>query len=127
MKVLVVDDSKSILAILKSILKEYKYEVTEAEDGLAGLQRLSKSDSFEFIMVDMNMPMMNGIDFIRCVRSNPKYTEIPIIMITTQSEVENIIKAMDVGATAYLLKPFTKDTIVGKLQQLGLLNHTIGV
>ena len=71
--------------------------------------------------VDWNMPEMNGIEFVRAVREDPRYVDVTLMMVTTEVDVHNVVRALAAGANEYVMKPFTADTIIGKLEILGLV------
>lgn len=73
------------------------------------------------ILVDWNMPEMNGLDFVRSIRANPKFSEIPLVMVTTETEIEQMDRALEAGANEYVMKPFTDEVIADKLRLLGVL------
>lgn len=119
-KVLVVDDSltmrKVICNVLVSIGIEKDY-ITEAEDGLVAFGKV-KTNSFDIILTDWNMPRMNGLQFVQNVRTLPKYKSIPIIMITTEGSKEDVIHALKNGVNNYIVKPFSAETLKGKLNTM---------
>jgi len=121
MRVLIIDDSKAIRMIIGRTLKEVGFDVTEACHGLDALERLKEEDKFDLAMVDWNMPEMNGFDFVCAVRADAAYNDLQLVMVTTEAEMSQVIKALEAGANEYIMKPFTKDAIVGKLQILGLI------
>ena len=120
MKALVIDDSRAIRRILVKTLKELDIEVVEAGHGQEALDKLAAGEEVDLIMVDWNMPEMNGYDFIVAVRAQDKFSEVPIMMVTTESEMSQMTRAIEAGATEYLMKPFTKEMIAEKLETLGL-------
>ena len=120
MRALVVDDSRTVRVIVSKILVEAGFEVVEAGNGREGLDRLRQTPDVDLILVDWNMPEMNGLDFIRAVRSDRANDAIRIMMVTTETEQEQVIRALDAGATEYLMKPFSKDTLLAKLSLLDL-------
>ena|SRR2546423_10681893 len=120
MRALVVDDSSTIRAILTLYLKKMDMEVIEAADAYEALQRL-KEGPFDLVLVDWNMPEMDGIDLIRQIRKVPAYDAVPVVMVTTNSESEHLGTAMDAGANEYIQKPCTLGTLREKLDFLGLL------
>ncbi|MEC8050972.1 MAG: response regulator [Myxococcota bacterium] len=120
MKALVIDDSRAIRRILVKTLKELDIEVVEAGHGQEALDKLAAGEEVDLIMVDWNMPEMNGYDFIVAVRAQDKYSEIPIMMVTTESEMSQMTRAIEAGATEYLMKPFTKEMIAEKLDLMGI-------
>jgi two-component system, chemotaxis family, chemotaxis protein CheY len=121
MRVLVVEDSKTIRMILCEYLRKMGMQVVEAGDGREGLERLKEIPPPDLVFVDWNMPVMSGIDFIRAVREMHVYDPLPLIMVTTNSEKEYIGTAMEAGANLYIQKPCTFDALREKLDALGLL------
>jgi two-component system, chemotaxis family, chemotaxis protein CheY len=121
MRVLVVEDSKTIRMILCEYLRKMGIQVVEAGDGREGLERLKEIPPPDLVLVDWNMPVMSGIDFIRAVREMHVYDPLPLIMVTTNSEKEYISTAMEAGANLYIQKPCTFDALREKLDALGLL------
>jgi two-component system, chemotaxis family, chemotaxis protein CheY len=120
MQALVVEDSSTIRLFLKVLLGKMGFDVVEASNGREGLVRLGNMTAATFVLVDWNMPVMNGIEFVRAVRAQRVYDELPLIMVTTNSEPENITTALDAGANEYIMKPFTGDMVREKLELLGL-------
>jgi two-component system chemotaxis response regulator CheY len=96
-------------------------QAVEAADGREALERLKEMPPPDLMLVDWNMPVMSGIDFIRAVRELHIYDPLPVIMVTTNSESEHLGTAMDAGATEYIQKPCTLDALRKKLDMLGLL------
>ena len=121
MRALVVDDSKAIRRILTKSLQALDLEVFEAANGKEALTQLSEVSDIKLILVDWNMPEMNGYDFLVAARANPAYNEIAIMMVTTESEMSQMTKAIEAGANEYLMKPFTKEMISEKLDMLGIM------
>ncbi len=121
MHALVVDDSKTIRLILRKYLDKIGFEVIEAGDGREGLVRLQEMSQADLVLVDWNMPEMNGVDFVRAVRAIRAYDSVPLVMVTTNAELENVTTALEAGANEYIMKPFTQDVIREKLGLLGLL------
>lgn len=123
MRALVVDDSKTMRMILKQILESVHYEVIEAEQGIEALEKLQESGAPELALVDWNMPVMQGIDLVRQLRSDPAYAGMRIMMVTTETEMEQVRTALVEGADEYVMKPFTREVILEKLGILGLSNN----
>lgn len=121
MHVLVIDDSTTIRMILKEQLKKLGFEVTEAGDGRQGLSCLRKMAQVDLVLVDWNMPEMDGISFVRAVRADSDYATLPMMMVTTNVELSNINDALEAGVNEYIMKPFTADILREKLQLLGFL------
>ena len=120
MKALVIDDSKAMRIILKQILESIGGQVEEAGNGKEGLEKLKSMGQADLVMVDWNMPEMNGLDFVRAVRAEPNYRKLPIMMVTTETESSQMGKALAAGANEYVMKPFTKDVIQEKMKLLGI-------
>ncbi len=119
MQALVVDDSRAIRRIVGRVLKEVGFSVVEAENGKLALEALRAGGEFHVALVDWNMPVMNGYEFVCEVRKDHAYAGMPIMMVTTETEVNNVVRALEAGANEYLMKPFTKEMIVQKLELLG--------
>lgn len=119
MRALVVDDSRAIRRIVGRVLAEIGFTVSEAENGRVALEVLSAEGEFHVALVDWNMPEMNGYEFVCEVRKEEIYNAMPIMMVTTETEVSNVVRALEAGANEYLMKPFTKEMIVQKLELLG--------
>jgi two-component system, chemotaxis family, chemotaxis protein CheY len=122
MRALVVDDSRAMRMILTRILNEVGFEdVLQAGDGSQALAALEEGPLPEVALVDWNMPVMDGLGFINACRANPAYRGITLMMVTTESEQAQIVRALAAGAHEYVMKPFTADAIVDKLALLGLV------
>jgi two-component system, chemotaxis family, chemotaxis protein CheY len=121
MRALVVEDSKTIRMILCEYLRKMHIEVVEAADGREALERLKEMSPPDLVLVDWNMPVMSGLDFIRAVRELRIYDSLPLIMVTTNSESEHLGTAMEAGANEYIQKPCTLEALREKLDLLGLL------
>ncbi len=120
MKALVIDDSKAMRSILSRMLQGLGFEVLEASNGQEGLQRLQAIGKVDLALVDWNMPEMNGLEFIRTVRAEQSYDGVLLMMVTTETEMENVVRALAAGANEYVMKPFTQEIILEKLQIFGM-------
>jgi two-component system chemotaxis response regulator CheY len=120
MRALVLDDSRAMRMILTRILREVGFEVTEAADGREGLDVLSKGPVPDLALIDWNMPEMDGLAFVKEVRQYDRYAGMTLMMVTTESEQSQIVRALAAGAHEYVIKPFTSEAIVDKLSLLGL-------
>jgi two-component system, chemotaxis family, chemotaxis protein CheY len=120
MRALVIEDSRSIRRIMSNMMRELGYDTIEACDGLEGLAQLKANGEQDVVLVDWNMPNMNGIEFIKAARANPAYEDMPIVMVTTATEMENICQAFVAGVNEYIMKPFDKCIVLEKLQLLGI-------
>ena len=118
MKFLVVDDFATMRRIVRNLLKEAGItNVEEAEDGAAALSML-KAGKFDFVISDINMPNMNGFDMLRQIRSEPQLKTLPVLMVTAEAKKEDIINAAQIGASGYIVKPFTKAILEEKLGKI---------
>ena len=121
-KALVIDDSRTIRMILSNTLAELGYQVSQASNGKEALSAVEREDDgFALFLVDWNMPEMNGLEFVKCLRANPRYSTVPLMMVTTETEMSQMATALEAGANEYVMKPFTKEIITDKLRLLGLL------
>jgi two-component system chemotaxis response regulator CheY len=120
MRALVIDDSRAIRSVLTKMLKECGFEVFEAGHGLEGLTQLQRLGTVDLALVDWNMPEMNGYQFVCAVRANAAYSDLRLMMVTTESELTQMVSALQAGADEYVMKPFTKEVIFEKLSLLGL-------
>lgn len=122
MRALVVDDSRAIRMMLRKMLLEEGFaEVVEAGDGREALDRIGELGEPDVMLVDWNMPNMNGLELIRSVRKGLGLRNVPIVMVTTETEYEQMVKALAAGANEYVMKPFTREVIVSKLELLGVV------
>lgn len=120
MKALVVDDSRAIRVILGKMLRSCGFEVSEAEDGLEAQRILAADRSFDIALVDWNMPGMDGLQLVQSVRSEPALNGMQIMMVTTENDMDRVVRALEAGANEYLMKPFTSTALMEKLALLGL-------
>lgn len=118
MKVLVVDDSRAMRSILSNLLKQLGHETVEANNGQEAHEKLLTVGDFDLALVDWNMPVMNGLEFVQKVRANAAHAGLPVVMVTTETEASQVALAMHAGANEYVMKPFNKDTLAAKLDLL---------
>lgn len=121
MHALVLDDSRAMRMILRRVLDSAGFAVTEAGDAEQGLAVLAAGPLPDVALVDWNMPGMGGLAFVQEVRRTPAYRGVTLMMVTTESEHAQIVRALAAGAHEYLIKPFTADAVVDKLALLGLV------
>ncbi len=121
MKALVIDDSRVMRKIVGGILVEVGFKVVEAENGQDALDRLAENDDVTLCCIDWNMPVMTGFEFVVEVRKHPEWRNVTLMMVTTEGEQDQIVRALAAGAHEYVIKPFTPDVIIDKLQFLGLV------
>jgi two-component system chemotaxis response regulator CheY len=119
MRALIIDDSRAMRTILRKIMAEVGFEAETAATGKEGLELLESTEGISLILIDWNLPGMNGYDFACAVREMSRYDEVKLMMVTTETEIENVSKALDAGVNEYVMKPFTKETIQEKLALLG--------
>jgi two-component system chemotaxis response regulator CheY len=117
---LIVDDSKVIRMVAKKILQELSFETLEAEDGQIALDLCAKKLP-DAILLDWNMPNMNGIDFLRELRKMPGGQTPIVVFCTTENDIEHIQEAISAGANEYIMKPFDSEIMQAKFSQVGLL------
>jgi len=121
-KVLVVDDAKVVRISLGRIMTALGFEVVEAANGAIAQEQMQAHDDISLILLDWNMPVMNGYDFLLALRSNPKYISEPrVIMVTTETSMPSMLKALAAGADEYIMKPFDKDMVMDKLDIVGIV------
>ncbi|MEZ5361226.1 MAG: response regulator [Bryobacterales bacterium] len=122
-KALIIDDSRAIRRILGATVRELGFEVSEAENGREALEALDRMDEpAQLILVDWNMPKMNGLELVTALRAQGRYNSAKIMMVTTETAAEQMIKALEAGADEYIMKPFSKEAILDKLRLLGIVN-----
>ncbi len=121
MRALVIDDSRTMRRIVSGALENLGFEAIHAEHGRAALDHLEAGEQVDLACIDWNMPVMDGLTFVTEVRANPAWRAITLMMVTTESEHGQIVRALAAGAHEYLIKPFTPDAIRDKLDLLGLV------
>jgi two-component system chemotaxis response regulator CheY len=118
-KALVVDDSRAMRSILAKILMQLGFEVVQAGDGREAIGVLSSQpEPFQLVLSDWNMPEMDGLQLLKALRANPKFSEVPVVMVTSETRVEQMMTALRAGANEYIMKPFTAEMIEDKLRLL---------
>lgn len=117
-RVLVVDDFATMRKIIKNILTQLGFKnIIEADDGTTAWEILQK-EPVDLIISDWNMPKMNGLELLKKVRSDEKLKDIPFLMVTAEAQKENIIEAAKYRVSQYIVKPFTPETLKGKLEKI---------
>jgi two-component system chemotaxis response regulator CheY len=119
MRALVIDDSRAMRALLGRLLGEIGFAVDEAGNGREGLEHLGTHGAPDVVLVDWNMPEMSGFEFVQAVRANRDYDAVRLIMVTTETEMTRVVKALGAGLDAYVMKPFTKEAVVEQLERIG--------
>ncbi|MBG0818625.1 MULTISPECIES: response regulator [Planomonospora] len=119
---MVIDDSRAMRLILRRIVTQLGFEVHEAGNGKEALDLLETVDPMpQVALIDWNMPVMNGLEFVTAVRSDERFRQMTLMMVTTESEHGQIVRALAAGAHEYVIKPFTPEAIAEKLALLGLV------
>jgi len=120
MRALIVDDSRFVRGLLRGMLEERGIACDEAADGRAALELLHGDLTFELALVDWNMPVMNGLEMLLQLRADG-FSDMKVMMVTTEAENDYIIRALEAGADEYLMKPFDDMALDEKLAMLGLI------
>jgi two-component system chemotaxis response regulator CheY len=122
MRAMVIDDSRAMRLILGRIVAKLDFEVVEAPDGRAALDLIAQLPAPpELALVDWNMPTMNGLEFVTVARADARLREMTLVMVTTECEHSQIVRALAAGAHEYVIKPFTESAMIEKLALLGLV------
>jgi two-component system chemotaxis response regulator CheY len=127
MRALVIDDSRAMRRIVTSILTNLGYEARDAGHGREALDVLDEGWVPDLATIDWNMPVMDGLQFVSAVRSNPAWRRMTMMMVTSESEHTQIVRALAAGAHEYMIKPFTADAFRDKLALLGLLPQEVAL
>ena len=113
--------------ILTRTLREIGYEVGEAADGKQALEMLEPDPNlYQLVLVDWNMPVMNGLELVEHLRARPIFSSLLIVMVTTETELGHMAAALEAGANEYVMKPFTKEILVSKLEMVGAVANRVG-
>ena len=121
---LVVDDFSTMRRIVSGLLRQCgATRILEAEDGVQAL-RIIESKAVDFVISDWNMPNMTGLDLLKALRAHPKFSRMPLLLITAEGKKENIVEAAQAGADGYIVKPFTQDVLQEKLTRI-LSKHAL--
>jgi len=121
MLALVVDDSRAVRSTLRRMLNNVGFDVVEAGHGLEALERLHQDDlSPDLALVDWNMPEMDGLDLVKSLRQERRFAELPVMMVTAETDPSQIARALMAGADEYAMKPLDEESLVEKLALLGL-------
>ena len=116
--ILIVDDSKTVRNLVAFIMKKEGFKVTTAEDGLDGLEKLYSLGEVDLIVSDVNMPRMDGLTFIKTVREQAAYRDIPIVVLSTEGQDKDIQTGLTVGANLYMVKPAQPEKLVRNVKML---------
>lgn len=117
---LVVDDSRAVRMILARTLAELGFEVRQATNGREALELIDADPAaFRLVLLDWHMPEMDGLELLRKLRSRPQLSALVVVMVTTETDLDHVAEALAAGANEYIMKPFTRDILVEKLQLAG--------
>ncbi len=117
-KILVVDDMSTMRRIIRTILNQLGYSnIEEAENGKQALAKL-KSEKFDFVITDWNMPEMDGLTLVKEIRNDPELKHLPVLMVTAEAKKENVIEALKAGVNNYIVKPFTPEVLKEKMEKI---------
>ncbi len=119
MRALIVDDSRYVRCILRTMLEAKGIECEEAADGQEGLDRMRAGTTFDIAFVDWIMPVMNGLEMVKKLRASG-FQDLKVMVVTTEAENEFIVRALNAGADEYLMKPFDEEALTEKLALLGV-------
>ena len=118
-KILVVDDSQLIHSMYRLVLNRYKNcKIVDAMNGLEALDVLSRENDFSLILLDINMPVMNGLQFMEKIKAENLYKHIPIIVISTEGKEDDTLRALKLGASGYVVKPFKSHTLYELIEKI---------
>ena len=121
MYALIIDDSRAMRRILRQIVEPLGFHILEAGDGQEGLERLEQHHpDVELTLVDWNMPVMNGLEFVKAVRGDDQYQQMKIAMVTTETEPAQMARALMAGVDEFVMKPFTSEILIEKLKLIGV-------
>lgn len=125
MKVLIVDDSTTARFMISRIIREVGCEVIEASSAAQALSILTNSYDISLTLLDWNMPKMNGIELLEEIRKQEHLKELKIMMVTTETDMKRVVMALEKGANEYVMKPFSKEMLLEKMNVLGFnINDT---
>jgi two-component system chemotaxis response regulator CheY len=121
MYALIIDDSRAMRRILRQSVEPLGFQIVEAGDGQEGLERLEQyHPDVELTLVDWNMPVMNGLEFVKAVRADDQYQQMKIAMVTTETEPAQMARALMAGVDEFVMKPFTSEILIEKLKLIGV-------
>jgi len=121
-RALVVDDSRAVRSILSKALTDLGFEVVQASSGKEALETLEREGAqFRVALVDWNMPELTGLELVQRVRAMPAFNRMRMMMVTTETEIEQMTRALEAGADEYVMKPFTLETVEDKLRLMGVI------
>ena len=123
MNALIVDDSRAMRLVLRQMLASLGFEVAEARHGREALTYLQMNPTTPVALVDWNMPEMNGLELVLAIRADAELAGVKLMMVTTETEMAHMQRALEAGADEYVMKPFSLEIIADKLRLLGLAGY----
>lgn len=120
MNALIIDDSRAMRRILRQIIEPLGFDVTEAGNGIEGLNHLVEMVDVGVVFVDWNMPVMDGLTFVKTIRAHEDYQSLKVMMVTSETEPSKMARALMTGVDEFVMKPFTPDILLTKLQLIGV-------
>ena len=123
MNALIVDDSRAMRLVLRQMLASLGFEVAEARHGREALTYLQMNPTTPVALVDWNMPEMNGLELVLAIRADAELAGVKVMMVTTETEMAHMQRALEAGADEYVMKPFSLEIIADKLRLLGLAGY----
>lgn len=120
MHALIIDDSRAMRRILRQIVEPLGFTIAEAGHGGEGLELLGRLSDVELALVDWNMPVMNGLEFVQSVRADDAHANVKLVMVTTETEPERMVRALMAGVDEFVMKPFTPEILLDKLKLIGV-------
>jgi two-component system chemotaxis response regulator CheY len=127
-RALVVDDSRAIRSMLRRLLGSMGFEVHDAGHGAEALDVLRTApEPIDLVLVDWNMPVMDGLTFLKTMRSETRFADVVVLMVSSESDPEKVARALMKGADDYVIKPLTADVLEAKLEMLETWRHPVGV
>jgi two-component system, chemotaxis family, chemotaxis protein CheY len=122
MKALIVDDSRAMRTLLRSMCQNLAYDTVEAPDGREALAQARENQPLDIALVDWDMPVMNGFELLKELRSDGAFADTKIMMVTAHNNMDDVVAAMTEGADDFLMKPLTEEMFIDKMRLLGLTN-----
>lgn len=120
-RILLVDDSRAVRLAAGRMVRQLGFEVLEAEDGQDALRVVREQGPVDAVLLDWNMPVMDGLSFLKALRADCSIPQPKVVMCTTENDMQRIIEAIQAGANEYIMKPFNEDIVRDKLQEAGLI------
>ncbi len=121
MTALVLDDSRAMRGVLAKILGRLGFQAVEAGNGIEALAAMEREgERIQLILADWNMPVMNGLEFVKALRAQGRFAAVPVVMVTTETSADQMLDALNAGANEYIMKPFTAEMVEAKLRLLGI-------